>query len=98
MVLGGGVGHAGGEALAVRVQARLRRMSPLRTEVRAGALGGDGGAPGALLIAAREAAQDELFAARNAPLSAAARRLVDDPRRARAAVTAAGVASGAADR
>lgn len=38
-------------------------MSPLRTEVRAGLLGGSAVLRGALL-AARDAAQDELFTAR----------------------------------
>lgn len=50
-----------GDALAARVEERLARMSPLRTEVRAGTLGGGAVLRGALL-AAREAAQDVLFA------------------------------------
>ncbi|MER7182181.1 ROK family transcriptional regulator [Streptomyces hyaluromycini] len=62
VVLGGEVGPAGGAALATRVEARLRRMSPLVTEVRAGTLGGAAVLRGALLTA-RERAQDELFAA-----------------------------------
>ncbi|MFG2957183.1 ROK family transcriptional regulator [Streptomyces sp. NPDC048291] len=62
VVLGGEIGPAGGAALATRVEARLRRMSPLATEVRAGALGGAAVLRGALLTA-RERAQDELFAA-----------------------------------
>ncbi|MEV0494604.1 ROK family transcriptional regulator [Streptomyces atratus] len=62
VVLAGEVGHAGGDALASRVEERLAMMSPLRTEVRAGALGGSAVLRGALL-AAREAAQDELFTA-----------------------------------
>lgn len=62
VVLAGEVGHAGGDALASRVEERLAMMSPLRTEVRAGALGGSAVLRGALL-AAREAAQDELFSA-----------------------------------
>ncbi|WP_089103380.1 ROK family transcriptional regulator [Streptomyces hyaluromycini] len=62
VVLGGEVGPAGGTALATRVEARLRRMSPLVTEVRAGTLGGAAVLRGALLTA-RERAQDELFAA-----------------------------------
>ncbi|SEF14496.1 ROK family transcriptional regulator [Streptomyces sp. Ag109_O5-10] len=62
VVLGGEIGPAGGAALAARVEARLRRMSPLATEVRAGALGGAAVLRGALLTA-RERAQDELFAA-----------------------------------
>ncbi|MGW2181603.1 ROK family transcriptional regulator [Streptomyces sp. NPDC001732] len=61
VLLAGEVGHAGGDALAARVEERLARMSPLRTEVRAGRLGGGAVLRGALL-AAREAAQDELFA------------------------------------
>jgi predicted NBD/HSP70 family sugar kinase len=62
VVLAGEVGHAGGDALASRVEERLAMMSPLRTEVRAGALGGSAVLRGALL-AAREAAQNELFTA-----------------------------------
>ncbi|MEV7089228.1 ROK family transcriptional regulator [Streptomyces sp. NPDC093085] len=61
VVLSGEVGHAGGEALAGRVERRLAAMSPLRTEVRPGALGGAGVLRGALLTA-RDAAQDALFA------------------------------------
>ncbi|MFD9498305.1 ROK family transcriptional regulator [Streptomyces sp. NPDC060035] len=61
LVLAGEVGRAGGDALAARVEERLARMSPLPTEVRAGALGGSAVLRGALL-AAREAAQDVLFA------------------------------------
>ncbi|MFI2371520.1 ROK family transcriptional regulator [Streptomyces sp. NPDC018833] len=60
VVLGGEVGHAGGAELASRVERRLARMSPLRTEVRAGALGGAAVLSGALRVA-REAAQRELF-------------------------------------
>ncbi|WP_237522770.1 ROK family protein, partial [Streptomyces sp. SID1328] len=60
VVLGGEVGQAGGEVLAARVGARLGRMSPLATEVRAGALGGAAVLRGALLTA-RDRAQDELF-------------------------------------
>ncbi|WP_329023437.1 ROK family transcriptional regulator [Streptomyces sp. NBC_01423] len=60
VLLSGEVGHAGGEALAARVAGRLESMSPLRTEVRAGLLGGTAVRRGALL-AAREAAQDALF-------------------------------------
>ncbi|WP_369221729.1 ROK family transcriptional regulator [Streptomyces sp. R39] len=62
VVLGGEIGSAGGAALAARVEARLRRMSPLATEVRASTLGGAAVLRGALLTA-RERAQDELFAA-----------------------------------
>ncbi|MEV0785837.1 ROK family transcriptional regulator [Streptomyces sp. NPDC050423] len=61
VLLSGEVGHAGGDALAARVEERLAMMSPLRTEVRAGLLGGTAVLRGALL-AAREAAQDALFA------------------------------------
>ncbi|WUS95960.1 ROK family transcriptional regulator [Streptomyces sp. NBC_00708] len=63
VLLSGEVGHAGGGALAARVSGRLEAMSPLRTEVRAGLLGGTAVLRGALL-AAREAAQDALFAPR----------------------------------
>ncbi|MGW4876746.1 ROK family transcriptional regulator [Streptomyces sp. NPDC004262] len=63
VVLGGEIGAAGGDALATRVEERLRRMSPLATEVRASALGGEAVLRGALLTA-RERAQDELFAPR----------------------------------
>ncbi|MYY05271.1 MULTISPECIES: ROK family transcriptional regulator [unclassified Streptomyces] len=61
VLLSGEVGHAGGDALAARVSERLESMSPLRTEVRAGRLGGTAVLRGALLVA-REAAQDALFA------------------------------------
>lgn len=61
VVLGGEVGQAGGAELARRVQARVRRMSPLATEVRPSVLGGAAVLRGALLTA-RERAQDELFA------------------------------------
>ncbi|GGI99975.1 ROK family transcriptional regulator [Streptomyces brasiliensis] len=61
VVLGGEVGQAGGEDLAARVESRLRRMSPLVTEVRATDLGGTAVLRGALLTA-RERAQEELFA------------------------------------
>ncbi|MGZ2355500.1 ROK family transcriptional regulator [Streptomyces sp. 372A] len=61
VLLSGEVGHAGGGALAARVSGRLEAMSPLRTEVRVGLLGGTAVRRGALL-AAREAAQDVLFA------------------------------------
>ncbi|WP_333761726.1 ROK family transcriptional regulator [Streptomyces sp. IBSBF 2390] len=61
VVLGGEVGQAGGAVLARLVQERLRRMSPLATEVRASSLGGTAVLRGALLTA-RERAQDELFA------------------------------------
>ncbi|GAA3554838.1 ROK family transcriptional regulator [Streptomyces osmaniensis] len=61
VVLGGEVGQAGGEALAARVEERVRRMSPLATVVRPSGLGGGAVLRGALLTA-RDAAQDELFA------------------------------------
>ncbi|WP_351224307.1 ROK family transcriptional regulator [Streptomyces sp. NPDC002133] len=60
VVLGGEIGHAGGASLATRVERRLNAMSPLRTEVRAGELGGAGVLHGALLTA-RDAAQDDLY-------------------------------------
>ena len=61
VVLGGEVGQAGGDELAARVEERVRRMSPLPIEVRAGELGGGAVLRGALLTA-RDRAQDELFA------------------------------------
>ncbi|MFI7405829.1 ROK family transcriptional regulator [Streptomyces sp. NPDC049541] len=61
LVLGGEVGQAGGDELAARVAERVRRMSPLPTEVRASSLGGSAVLRGALLTA-RDRAQDELFA------------------------------------
>ncbi|WKX73483.1 ROK family transcriptional regulator [Streptomyces sp. XD-27] len=60
VVLGGEVGRAGGAALARQVERHLARMSPLRTEVRAGAAGGGGVLRGAVLTA-MDAAQDDLF-------------------------------------
>ena len=60
VVLGGEVGQGGGQELADRVARRLRRMTPLPTEVRASALGGGAVLRGALLTA-RESAQEELF-------------------------------------
>lgn len=60
VVLGGETGRAGGDALADRVAEHLARMSPLRTEVRAGAVGGRAVLRGAVL-AAMDAAQDDLF-------------------------------------
>lgn len=60
VVLGGETGHAGGADLAARVELRVRRMSPLATEIRPSALGGGAVLRGALLTA-RERAQDELF-------------------------------------
>ncbi|MFJ4471174.1 ROK family transcriptional regulator [Streptomyces sp. NPDC089424] len=61
LVLGGEVGRAGGEVLAGLVGQRVRRMSPLVTEVRASVLGGGAVLRGALLTA-RDRAQDEVFA------------------------------------
>ncbi|UJB40980.1 ROK family transcriptional regulator [Streptomyces sp. A1-5] len=60
VVLGGEIGRAGGDPLAERVAARLTRLSPLRTDVRAGTVGGRAVLRGAVL-AARDAAQDDLF-------------------------------------
>ncbi|MFF4763269.1 ROK family transcriptional regulator [Streptomyces sp. NPDC001292] len=60
VVLGGEIGQAGGEVLAGRVVERAARMSPLRTEVRAGTLGGRAVLRGAL-VTARDRAQDDLF-------------------------------------
>ncbi|MFF9124924.1 ROK family transcriptional regulator [Streptomyces sp. NPDC014889] len=60
VVLGGEIGQAGGDALAARVAERVARMSPLHTEVRAGALGGRAVLRGAL-VTARDRAQDDLF-------------------------------------
>lgn len=66
VVLGGALGYAGGATLAARVERRLAALSPLATEVRAGRLGGAAVLRGAL-FAARDAAQDDLFAGRGAP-------------------------------
>ncbi|WP_345132573.1 ROK family protein, partial [Streptomyces mexicanus] len=60
VVLGGEIGQAGGDVLAARVEQRVARLSPLRTEVRAGALGGTAVLRGALLTA-RDSAQEDLF-------------------------------------
>ncbi|GES34243.1 ROK family transcriptional regulator [Streptomyces angustmyceticus] len=60
VVLGGEIGRRGGEELAGRVGAQLARLSPLRTDVRAGTVGGRAVLRGAVL-AARDAAQDDLF-------------------------------------
>ncbi|MEV0601750.1 ROK family transcriptional regulator [Streptomyces sp. NPDC050315] len=60
VVLGGEIGRAGGAALASRVAARTAGMSPLHTEVRAGTVGGGAVLRGAVL-AAKDAAQDDLF-------------------------------------
>ncbi|MGW5863631.1 ROK family transcriptional regulator [Streptomyces sp. NPDC055239] len=64
VVLGGEVGRAGGEVLAARVMKRVTAMSPLYTEIRVSPLGGAAVLRGALL-AARDAAQDELFGPRH---------------------------------
>ncbi|MER6030228.1 ROK family transcriptional regulator [Streptomyces sp. NPDC001851] len=61
VVLGGEAGQAGGALLAGLVEDRLRRMSPLPTEVRASTLGGTAVLRGALLTA-RDRAQEDLFA------------------------------------
>ncbi|MEU7367395.1 ROK family transcriptional regulator [Streptomyces hygroscopicus] len=61
-VLGGEVGRAGGEELARRVEERVARLSPLRTRVRAGVVGGGGVLRGAVLTAL-DATQNELFGA-----------------------------------
>lgn len=62
VVLGGEVGRGGGAELAERVTGHLARLSPLRTDVRAGAVGGRAVLLGAVL-AARDAAQNDLFGA-----------------------------------
>ncbi|MFD0494421.1 MULTISPECIES: ROK family transcriptional regulator [Streptomyces violaceusniger group] len=61
-VLGGEVGRAGGEGLARRVEEHVGRLSPLRTRVRAGVVGGGGVLRGAVLTAL-DATQNELFGA-----------------------------------
>ncbi|CDR05082.1 ROK family transcriptional regulator [Streptomyces iranensis] len=61
-VLGGEVGRAGGEGLARRVEEHVARLSPLRTWVRAGVVGGGGVLRGAVLTAL-DATQNELFGA-----------------------------------
>jgi predicted NBD/HSP70 family sugar kinase len=60
VVLAGEVGRAGADDLARRVGERLGAMSPLVTEVRAGALGGGAVLRGALLTA-RDAAQEAVY-------------------------------------
>ncbi len=60
VVLGGEVGRAGGDVLADRVSTRLAGMSPLRTEVRAGTVGGGAVLRGAVLTA-MGAAQNAVF-------------------------------------
>jgi predicted NBD/HSP70 family sugar kinase len=61
VVLAGEIGRAGGEALATRVAEGLARMTPLPTEVRAGAVEGSAVLRGAVLTA-MDAAQNRLFA------------------------------------
>ncbi|WP_416966369.1 ROK family protein, partial [Streptomyces sp. Agncl-13] len=60
VVLGGEVGQAGGDELAVRVAERIVRMSPLPAEVRPSVLGGAAVLRGALLTA-QDGAQNDLF-------------------------------------
>ncbi|MEU8620292.1 ROK family transcriptional regulator [Streptomyces sp. NPDC048623] len=60
VVLAGETGHQGGPELAARVETALAGLSPLRTEVRATALGDAAVLRGALLRA-RDEAQDQLF-------------------------------------
>lgn len=60
VVLAGELGRAGGDALAARVARRLTTLAPVTTDVRATALGDPAVLTGARL-AAREAAQAELF-------------------------------------
>ncbi|MGW2818366.1 ROK family transcriptional regulator [Streptomyces sp. NPDC001415] len=61
IVLGGELGHAGGQLLAARVQRALAALTPLATEVRPSELG-DGAVLSGALLTARDAAQDDLFA------------------------------------
>ncbi|RII19409.1 N-acetylglucosamine repressor [Streptomyces sp. YIM 130001] len=61
VLLGGAIGRAGAAALADRVERRAAALSPLRTEVRAGALGGTAVLRGALLTA-QDMAHNDLFA------------------------------------
>ncbi|WP_329313005.1 MULTISPECIES: ROK family transcriptional regulator [unclassified Streptomyces] len=61
LVLAGGLGHAGGAGLAAAVARQLARLTPVPMEVRATALGDQAVLTGARL-AAREAAQADLFA------------------------------------
>ncbi|MEU3370243.1 ROK family transcriptional regulator [Streptomyces sp. NPDC006660] len=61
IVLGGELGHAGGQLLAAHVQRALAALTPLATEVRPSELG-DGAVLGGALLTARDTAQDELFA------------------------------------
>ncbi|MDT0309441.1 ROK family transcriptional regulator [Streptomyces sp. DSM 44917] len=57
-VLGGETGRAGGEALAGRVERRLRELSPLETQVRAAVVGGSPVLGGGLLTALDTARRD----------------------------------------
>ncbi|MFD7836886.1 ROK family transcriptional regulator [Streptomyces sp. NPDC059761] len=61
LVLAGALGHAGGAGLAAAVARRLAELTPVPMEVRATALGDPAVLTGARL-AAREAAQADLFA------------------------------------
>lgn len=61
LVLAGELGHAGGAGLAAAVGRRLATLTPVPMEVRATALGDPAVLAGARL-AAREAAQADLFA------------------------------------
>ncbi|MGW3108635.1 ROK family transcriptional regulator [Streptomyces sp. NPDC001100] len=60
VVLGGEVGQAGGDELAVRVAERIAGMSPLPVKVRPSVLGDTAVLRGALLTA-QDGAQDDLF-------------------------------------
>ncbi|MFD7451959.1 ROK family transcriptional regulator [Kitasatospora sp. NPDC059827] len=60
VVLGGEIGRAGGAELARRVERCLARLSPLRTEVRAGTAGGGAVLAGAVLTAG-DAVRRDLF-------------------------------------
>ncbi|MFJ3924446.1 ROK family transcriptional regulator [Streptomyces sp. NPDC090022] len=60
VVLGGGLGLAGGPPLAARVADRLRTLTPVPTEVRATTLG-DGAVLEGARLAGRDAAQEAVF-------------------------------------
>ncbi|WUI03742.1 ROK family transcriptional regulator [Spirillospora sp. NBC_00431] len=60
VILGGDLGRAGGDRLAALVAARLGRMSPASTEVRASAVEGDTVLRGAVLTAL-DLARDDVF-------------------------------------
>ncbi|MFJ8436327.1 ROK family transcriptional regulator [Kitasatospora sp. NPDC094019] len=60
VVLGGEIGRAGGAELAARVERRLARLSPVRTEVRAGEAGG-GAVLGGAVLTAGDAVRRDLF-------------------------------------